>query len=69
MLTNGHEWKLYDFSQPQYNGIEVCAIDLHSESEVVDTTKKSVEDKCYDVLDFHESSYATKYWEESFKEA
>lgn len=69
ILTNGVEWKLFDFAQPQYNGIEVCSLDLHSEGDVIDFNKKSIEEKCYNIVDFHEHSYSTKYWDESLKEA
>lgn len=69
MLTNGIEWKLFDFSQPQYGGIEVSAFDLKSDSEVIETNKKAVEEQSYELLDFHESSFISKSWEDLSKEA
>ena len=69
ILTNGTEWKLFDFNQAQSNGIEVRSFDLHSDGDVIDTTKKIVEDICYNVVDFHEYSYGIKYWEEESKKA
>ena len=70
MLTNGVEWKLYDFSEPQYRGVEVFSFDLKSEADVVDLSKKTVEEVCYEsLLDFHENSFAAKSWEDSAKEA
>lgn len=69
ILTNGVEWKLFDFSQSSTSGVEVCSFDLHSEGDAIDFNKKSVEEKCYEILDFHESSYVSKYWESSAKEA
>lgn len=69
VLTNGHEWKLFDFSQPQYGGVEVCAFDLRSDSDVVDVSKKAVEEQCYEFLDFHETSFSSDCWSELAKEA
>ncbi len=69
MLTNGCEWKLYDFSQPQYGGVEVCAFDLKSDGDIIDVSKKSVEEQCYELLDLHESSFAGQSWDELAKEA
>jgi len=70
MLTNGLEWKLYDFSQPQYRGVEVFCFDLKSEGDVIDLSKRAVEEHCYEsLLDFHETSYTSSLWEESAKEA
>lgn len=69
MLTNGVEWKLFDFSQPQYGGIEVCSFDLKSDADIIDTNKKAVDDQCYELLDLHESSLASSAWDELAKEA
>lgn len=69
MLTNGVEWKLIDFSQPQYGGIEVSCFDLKSEGDVIDTAKKAVEEQCYELYDLHESSYSGDSWSELAKEA
>jgi len=70
MLTNGIEWKLFDFSEPEYRGVEVHSFDLKSESENFDMTKKVVEEICYENLfDFHETSYLSSSWEDSAKEA
>lgn len=69
MLTNGCEWKLFDFSQPQYGGIEVCAFDLKSDADTIDVSRKAVDDQCYELLDFHESAFAAEAWDELSKEA
>jgi hypothetical protein len=69
MLTNGQEWKLFDFSQANFNGVEVCSFDIRSEDDAINTTKKHVEDICYDMVDFHEHSYSAEYWDECLKEA
>lgn len=69
ILTNGVEWRLIDFSQPQYGGIEVSCFDLKSDSDTIDTNKKAVEEQCYELYDLHESSYAAESWIELSKEA
>ncbi len=70
MLTNGCEWKLYDFSNPQYGGIEMARFDLKSgEGDSFTLDKKSVEELCYDMFDFHAHSHADKCWEDLAKEA
>ncbi|QDK38451.1 type I restriction endonuclease [Bdellovibrio sp. NC01] len=69
MLTNGVEWKLFDFSQPQYGGIEISNFDLKSDGDVIDVSKKAVEEQCYELLDLHETSFTTKGWPELSREA
>ncbi len=69
VLTNGIEWKLFDFAQPQYNGIEVAAFDLKADHDTIDLTKKVIEEQCYDLLDFHETAYAASAWSDLSKEA
>lgn len=69
MLTNGVEWKLFDFSQPQYGGIEISNFDLKSETDTIDVNKKAVEEQCYELLDLHESSFAGGDWPELSREA
>ena len=69
MLTNGVDWKLFDFSQPQYGGIEISSFDLKSEGDIIDISKKAVEDQCYELYDFHEASFAGALWPDLSKEA
>lgn len=69
MLTNGAEWKLFDFSQAQYGGVEVMSFDLRSDDETIDVSKKAVEDQCYEFLDFHESAFSNESWYDLSKEA
>lgn len=69
ILTNGIEWKLFDFSQPQYGGIEISSFDLKADSDIIDVSKKSVEEQAYEFFDFHESSYTGLAWPELAKEA
>ncbi|AUN97341.1 hypothetical protein C0V70_04285 [Bacteriovorax stolpii] len=67
-LCNGYEWKLYDFNNP--NGIiEILSFDLRNDEDKLDTSKKFVEDICYDFVDIHEASYTNKEWAEFAKEA
>lgn len=72
ILTNGTEWLLFDFSQPQYSGVEFAKFDLRSDcepNEVIDCSKKVVEEQCYEFLDLHESSFSTNIWPDLAKEA
>jgi hypothetical protein len=69
MLTNGYEWKLFDFSQAQYGGVEVSSFDLRSDSDALDTSKRAVEEQCYEFLDLHESSFSLASWSDLSKEA
>jgi hypothetical protein len=69
MLTNGHEWKLYDFSQHEYGGIEVCAFDLRADNDQLDLSKKAIEEQCYELLDLHEISFSADTWSGLAKEA
>lgn len=69
MLTNGVEWKLFDFSQPQYGGIEISNFDLKADGDIIDVTKKAVEEQCYELLDLHESTFTAKSWPELSREA
>ncbi|GIL17084.1 MAG: hypothetical protein BroJett040_08350 [Oligoflexia bacterium] len=70
MLTNGYEWKLYDFSSQQYGGIEMACVDLmHCDGDTFAFDKRSVEDRCYDMFDFHEQSYTQGCWSDLAKEA
>lgn len=69
ILTNGIEWKLFDFSQPQYGGIEISNFDLKSDGDIIDVAKKAVEEQCYELLDLHESTFTSKGWPELSREA
>lgn len=67
MLTNGYEWKLYDFSL--YGGIEVASFDLRTDSETIDISRKMVEEQCYEFFDLHEHCFEAGNWEDLSKEA
>lgn len=69
ILTNGIEWRLYDFSQTQYGGFEIAGFDLKSGGEAFDMSKRALEEQCYDLLDIHESSYTAESWADLSKEA
>lgn len=69
MLTNGTEWKLYDFSLPEYGGIEIAAFDLKSENDALDVSKKAIEEQAYEFFDFHEASFTSSSWPDLSKEA
>jgi len=69
ILTNGCEWRIYDFSQPQFGGIEISGFNLKSDGETIDCSKKTVEDLCYEIVDFHETSFSASLWQDLSKEA
>lgn len=69
MLTNGYEWKLFDFSQSQYGGVEVSSFDLRSDADTIDTNKKAIEEQCYEFIDLHESTFSSDLWDELSTEA
>lgn len=67
-LCNGHEWRLFDFNNP--NGVvEILSFDLRNDDDKIDTSKKFVEDICYDFVNFHETSFSSKEWLQFTKEA
>lgn len=68
ILTNGCEWKLYDFSLPEYGGIEVATFDIKSD-DTIDLSKKAIEEQAYECFDFHESSFSSQAWSELSREA
>jgi len=68
ILTNGFEWKLYDFSDTNYPGIEIKCFDLRTD-DIIDFSKRNIEDKCWEIMDFHESTYNSEGWNELSKEA
>lgn len=68
ILCNGYEWRLFDFNHP--NGIiEILSCDLRNDDDKIDTSKKMVEDLCYEFVNFHEASLSSKEWQEFTKEA
>lgn len=69
ILCNGTRWKLFDFSNPQFDGIEIASFDLKSEEDKILVDKRSVEEMCYEMFDFHEDSYSSNSWTELSKEA
>lgn len=70
ILTNGTDWRLYDFSNPQNGGVEVARFCVKiGEGETFSLDKKLVEELCYDMFDFHESTFTSKAWDDLAKEA
>lgn len=69
ILSNGIEWRLFDFSSQASVGIEIAAVDIKGESDSIDQTKKACEDLAWDFLDFHESSHSASTWPDLAKEA
>lgn len=69
VLTNGYEWRLFDFSQLGYSGIEIYSFDLRSDDDTIEFGKKLIEEQCYEFLDMHENSFCSDAWEELSREA
>lgn len=69
LLCNGHEWRLYDFSDPTIGGVEILGFDLTNDAEEIDLSKRGIEDLCWDLLDLHEVTYTGDAWQEYAKEA
>lgn len=70
MLTNGVEWKLFDFSNPQIGGVEIFCFDLKSgDGDTFSFDKKVMEELCYELIYFHECCLSDKTWEDLSKEA
>ncbi len=69
ILTNGTDWKLYDFSNPQLGGVEVTAFDLKEDDQPIEVDKRAVEEICYSIFDMHEHSFQSGAWQELSKEA
>lgn len=68
-LSNGYEWRLYDFTNAS-GIVEIMSVDIRNDEDKLDTSKKFVEDICYEFVTYHESAHASgKEWPELLKEA
>lgn len=68
-LCNGIEWKLYDFSNKQ-NAIEIQKVSFKTDDgSLCDTSKRQVEEMCYDFTSFHEYAFNSSEWADLSKEA
>ena len=67
-LCNGYEWKLYDFSNKQ-NPIEIQKVSFKVDGVLCDTSKRQVEEMCYEFTSFHEYAYTSSEWSDLSKEA
>jgi len=68
LLCNGYEWRLYDFSVSS-GPLEIHRFDCRNDENTLEFNKKFVEDFCYDMISFHESSFRAKEWQDLSKEA
>jgi len=68
ILTNGLQWRLFDFSQTS-SGIEIVSFDLKGEGEEIDLNKKGIEDICVEFFQIHEACYSSDDWDILSKEA
>lgn len=69
ILCNGYEWRLYDFSNPALGGVQVHSLDLRGEADVVDISKRGIEDVCWGFTDLHETQMTSGTWKELSREA
>lgn len=69
ILCNGYEWRLYDFSDLTTGGVEILSFDLRSDTDEIDTGKRAIDDTCWELLDYHESTFASGTWFDFSKEA
>ncbi len=69
ILTNGIEWRLFDFSSRDGRGVEVISIDLRNDSGELETTKKGVEETSWELYDIHEACFSSSAWDELYREA
>ena len=69
ILTNGNEWRLYDFSDKANGPTMILSIDLLNEAGTIDLNKKAIEETCWDLKDLHCHYHDHGDWEEWSKEA
>ncbi len=69
ILSNGYEWRLFDFSDPTVGGVEVVSFDLRNDEDQIDVSKKAIEDLSWNFYDLHETVYSTDAWDGFYKEA
>lgn len=69
LLTNGHEWRLFDFSDRKSGGVNILSINFKNEGDALSTDKGSIEDLCYDLYDLHETNFGSDDWRQLSKEA
>jgi hypothetical protein len=66
ILTNGYEWRLYDFKS---DFTTVTSTDIRNEEQELDTSPKALEDTALDLLDFSAMYFQEGMWEELSTEA
>ena len=67
-LCNGFEWKLYDFTNKQ-SAIEIQKVNFKNDGVLCETSKRQVEELCYEFTSFHEYAYSASEWVDFAKEA
>lgn len=66
ILTNGYEWRLYDF---QSDFITVANTDLRGEQQEIDTTPKVLEEMAWELLEFSSLYFGNATWDKMSTEA
>ena len=69
ILSNGLEWRLYDFSETNYSGVEIVSVELASENGEIELSKKIIDELAWDMAELHESNFSSNNWEAAAKEA
>ena len=69
ILTNGYEWRLFDYSIATPGGVEVVSFDIRNEKDEIDVTKRAIEEVCWSFVDIHEKTYQDESWKEFAVEA
>lgn len=66
VLTNGYEWRLYDFDS---DCITVASTELRDESQQLDVTPKGIVETAWDLIEFTSFYFEGKTWEKLSVEA
>lgn len=69
ILSNGYQWKLFDFSNQTTGGIELISFDIRGENDEIDVTKRSIEEVCWNFVDLHEATFSAGSWGDFSREA
>jgi hypothetical protein len=66
LLTNGYEWRLYDFKS---DSIAIASVDVRDEQHEINTTTKGAEETAWDLIDLCSYYHESKTWEKLSQEA
>ncbi|HAR41986.1 MAG TPA: hypothetical protein DCS07_05040 [Bdellovibrionales bacterium] len=66
ILTNGYEWRLYDFKSDL---ITVASTDIRNDQQELDVSGKGITEAAWDLIEFSANYFEGKTWEELSAEA